>query len=191
MDWEKRWARSLSSVWISRQLNVLRSVIPEYCMATGIESWVGVKSRVNRTMSANQTSWALFIRFTLCFIFANKSGDRMRTRVAVYALTRGYEWRFAYRYLALIARTLSLRVILLPRLFKHRISWMIFHEGNISSRRQMKRSEPISPSWMRATGTYLKNIWEDFNSIARHSQMNRKTFFHRLDEKSRAIILLK
>lgn len=60
----------------------------------------------------------------------------MRTRVVVYALTRGYEWKFAYRYLALVARTLSLRIALMPRTAGNRFSWVIFHEGNITKVQQ-------------------------------------------------------
>lgn len=60
----------------------------------------------------------------------------MRTQVAVYALTRGYEWKFSYRYLALVARTVSLRIALLPRVLGNRFTWVIFHEGNISSVQQ-------------------------------------------------------
>jgi hypothetical protein len=56
----------------------------------------------------------------------------MRDRVAIYALTRGYPWRYFYRYGFLIVRNHFLRLSLLKYAFDKSFDWLIFHEGNIS-----------------------------------------------------------
>ena len=108
-----------------------------------------------------------------------------KPRVAVYALTRGYPFRNLYRYGFLIIRTWAIWLATLRLRRDYQLSWLLFHEGNITNFQQWLIQAIVPPRIQFRNVAYafdgsLKLTESQFPAGYHH--MCRFHYFHFLEE---------